>query len=413
MKKILSIIVLGLLLSSNAIGNEIKFQNRDYAEIEGDIKNPDRGWYYQVGHSHQKVSSATFWTPPKLDLFLIDRQNSISNWRVYFSLENFQSDQIDEITLRRLEEFLIAAKTNKVGIIPQFYYHWGSSKLSKYKKLYPKKIKNGKWISPSEEIIFKHIEQIARVINRNKEAVSYMHAGFLGAWGEWNKDQYGDERNYHPFRKKIIEKLLSELDKDILISLRYPVDHLRLKNHEEYYRLGFHHDCPNYKSDTYGIKKAYKLTPNIPMDGEMCKRPAKTSYSCKTMKKYFKKYHWDILNISNWSGTIKKWEKKGCLNEIEKKLGYRFVINGSKYKNEHIYFKVANVGWGKSFKSRKVSIKVKDKIFKSDIDIKNWKPGNEYTEKIYVGKQQVEFGTLIIEDEVRFANTTGNKIFFY
>ena len=48
------------------------------------------------------------------------------------------------------------------------------------------------------------------------------------------------------------------------------------------------------------------------------------------------------------------------LQEIEKKLGYRFVIKGSKYKDDYIYFKVANVGWGKSFKSRGVSIKIKD-----------------------------------------------------
>ena len=98
--------------------------------------------------------------------------------------------------------------------------------------------------------------------------------------------------------------------------------------------------------------------------------------------------------------------------EIGKKLGYRFVIKGSKYKDDYIYFKVANVGWGKSFKSRGVSIKIEDKIFKSDIDIKNWKPGNEYIEKIYVGKQKVEFGTLIIEEEVKFANTTGTALIF-
>ena len=31
-------------------------------------------------------------------------------------------------------------------------------------------------------------------------------------------------------------------------------------------------------------------------------------------------------------------------------------IKGSKYKDDYIYFKVANVGWGKLFKSR-ISIK--------------------------------------------------------
>ena len=404
MKKLLGIVVLGLLLSSNAIGIEIELKNKDYVEIEGDLKNPDRGWYYQIGAEHQTVESHTIFT-----------QRNISLYRLYFSLKNFRDKPIDEITLKRFEDILVRAEEIKVKMIPQFYYHWGSSKNSKVKKLNPGAIKNNKWISPPEELILKHVEQISEIINKNKDGISYIHAGFLGSWGEWHSDQYGDghKLRYKKFRKKLIIKLLEELDDDIFIALRYPSDHVNMKDLPGYERLGLHHDCPNYRSDIYPKYRAHKLVVNAPMDGETCEIKSKSAYSCKIMTKYFKKYQFDSHNESNWSGAILRYAKEGCFDEIEKKLGYRFVIKGSKYKDDYIYFKVANVGWGKSFKSRGVSIKIKDKIFKSDIDIKNWKPGNEYIEKIYVGKQKVEFGTLIIEEEVKFANTTGNKIFFY
>ena len=402
MIKLLAILIFGFLLSSNSIGSEIELKNKDYVEIEGDLKNPDRGWYYQIGGSHGTAGPSS-----------IFEQRNISLYRLYFSLKNFKDKPIDEITLKRLEDTLIEATKLKVKMIPQFYYHWGHPEDSKTKKNNPGSIKNGKWISPSKELIFKHVEQLSKVINRNKTGISYIHAGFLGAWGEWHRDQYGTKKIPNKFRQQLLDKLLTELDDDIFIALRYPVDHKKMKDHEQYHRLGLHHDCPNYKWDTYPRYKAHKLVINSPMDGETCQYKPKTSYSCKTMMKYFKKYQFDSHNESNWSGAIIRWAKGGCLDEIEKKLGYRFVIKGSKYKDDYIYFKVANVGWGKSFKSRRVSIKIKDKIFKSDIDIKNWKPGNEYIEKIYVGKQKVEFGTLIIEEEVKFANTTGNKIFFY
>jgi len=157
---------------------------------------------------------------------------------------------------------------------------------------------------------------------------------------------------------------------------------------------------------------AHAFTMNTPMDGETCELPPKTSYECKDMKIYFKKYQFDSHNISNWSGAIDRWKKGGCFEEIGKKLGYRFVIKSSKLIDGYIYFKISNVGWGKSFKSRKVSIKVDGKVYKSQIDIKNWKPGNTYVEKIYIGDQKVKFGTLIVEENIKFANTTGNNLFF-
>ena len=388
------------LLICTSLADNLNLDTKNYKEIESDLRNPDRGWYFQKGGDYSYVSH--------LD---IEQRDNITLMRLYFSLYEFQNKSIDVYTLDRFERILI--KANKVGIkiIPQFYYHYGDPKKEKRKK---KEVKSGRWISPTQETILKHIEQVSQIINKNKDSIAYIHAGFIGSWGEWHSDQYGDgyKGSKKKFRKKIIEKYLNELDKDIYIALRYPSDHKRMKDLTGYERLGLHNDCANYKWDTYPKYKAYEFIMNTPMDGETCELPPKTSYECKDMKIYFKKYQFDSHNISNWSGAIDRWKKGGCFEEIGKKLGYRFVIKSSKLIDGYIYFKVSNVGWGKSFKSRKVSIKVDGKIYKSQIDIKNWKPGNTYVEKIYIGDQKVKFGTLIVEENIKFANSTGNNLFF-
>ena len=106
MKKLLAILIFGLLLLSNAIGSEIELKNKDYVEIEGDLKNPDRGWYYQIGGSHGTAGPSS-----------IFEQRNISLYRLYFSLKNFKDKPIDEITLKRFEDTLIEATKLKVKMI--------------------------------------------------------------------------------------------------------------------------------------------------------------------------------------------------------------------------------------------------------------------------------------------------------
>ena len=399
-KLFLFLYIFFFIINHSFANDNINLDNKNYQESNENLQNPDRGWYFQKGGDYSYVSH--------LD---IEPKDNASLMRLYFSLYEFQNKSIDVYTLDRLKRILIKANNVGIKIIPQFYYHYGDPKKEKKRK---KEVKSGRWISPNKEIILKHIEQVSQIINSNKESIAYIHAGFIGSWGEWHSDQYGDgyKGSKKKFRKKIIEKYLNELDEDIYIALRYPSDHKQMKDLDGYERLGLHNDCANYKWDTYPKYKAHKFTINSPMDGETCELPPKTSYECKDMKMYFQKYQFDSHNISNWSGAIDRWKRGGCLEEIGKKLGYRFVLKNSKYVDGYVYFKVKNVGWGKSFKSRKVSIKVNNKIFKSMIDIKKWKPGESYIEKIFVGETRAKFGTLIIDDNVKFANTTGNKLFF-
>ena len=175
------------LLICTSLADNLNLDTKNYKEIENDLRNPDRGWYFQKGGDYSYVSH--------LD---IEQRDNITLMRLYFSLYEFQNKSIDVYTLDRFERILIKASKVGIKIIPQFYYHYGDPKKEKRKK---KEVKSGRWISPTQETILKHIEQVSQIINKNKDSIAYIHAGFIGSWGEWHSDQYGD--GYKGSKKKI------------------------------------------------------------------------------------------------------------------------------------------------------------------------------------------------------------------
>ena len=265
-----------------------------------------------------------------------------------------------------------------------------------------------------------HIDQLAPIINKHKAQISFLEAGFIGAWGEWHSDQYGSKKKPKPFRQDIVKHMLKVFDQDIHIALRYPADHKRLKGVEGYHRLGLHHDCPQYKSDTYPKNNAHQLTLNTPQGGEVCKNDPRGQfgaskdkekyYGCKIMTAYFKKHQFDTLNASDWSGSNSRFLSQNCLSEIRNKLGYRFVMRSSDFKNGTLTLQIENTGWGKSFKSRPISIKIGDQIIATSHDAFDWKAGKSYGIEVPIGQTSETKAELLIEGGVLLANKTKNKI---
>ena len=163
------------------------------------------------------------------------------------------------------------------------------------------------------------------------------------------------------------------------------------------------------------------MTVYRPRGGEVCKLKhrgqfGKSSdynkyYGCEIMLKYFDKFNFDVLNGSDWSGSNSRFEKQGCWERIRDYLGYRFVIKASKYEGGKLYFSVENVGFGKSFKSRKLSVKMGEKVIETSIDVKNWHSGGTFEEVTEIGMTELKEVELQIEGNIQFANQTGNTIF--
>ena len=412
--RLLLIKIFIFLFSEIVYANEIKLNRYIYKETEELILNPDRGFYHQIGGNHRYLTTFDLSEPISQNYGDGDQShnfysNNATVYRVYFSLKNFYDKPIDTETLDRLKSLLKNAEAKNLTLILRFYYVWG------YEKGRP-------FLSPKSEIIISHIKQISPILNQHSISISFLEAGFIGAWGEWHSDQYGNKKKFHPFRKQLLETLISELDKKIFIALRYPVDLQKVDNKEYMHRIGLHHDCPNYWNDTYPKVGAETYTSNTPQGGEVCQlKPrgqfGKSSdfekfYGCKKMIPYFNKFNFYFLNGNDWSFSNSRFDKQGCWKKIRDKLGYRFILVGSKLINGDLFFEVKNVGFGKSFKSRKLSIKIGNKIIKTDIDVSRWKSGGTYLEKVHIGKNSETKGEIIIEGDIKFANTTKNLVFF-
>ena len=389
---------------------KIKLVDVNYEESNEALFNPDRGLYFANFLLNDHF----------IDRLKSDNEISLVYLRTIIPVPKYNDQPLDDEYLNKVERLLKKVKSINIKIILRFRYRvnrpLGVTKFSKYQffKTQNKSRRMLAWISPSEEIIKTHVRQLSKIINKYKDSISYIEAGFLGAWGEWHTDQYGDEFTWKPFRKELVKTLLNNLDEGIYITLRYPSDIKRMKKLSGFKRLGLHHDCPNTRWDSYPRNRAFRYTLDTPQGGEICGNKPKIGsfehgYGCKVMMKYFKKYHFDTLRIDNLRYII----NQGCFEELKNKLGYRFVLRGSKYQDGYLYFSVENVGFGKSFRDRYLKLKLGDQIVKIDINIKNWKSGKKYIEKIFIGKTNIKKGLLIVDDDIKFANKNGNEIYLH
>ncbi|NOX67146.1 MAG: DUF4832 domain-containing protein [Chlorobi bacterium] len=72
---------------------------------------------------------------------------------------------------------------------------------------------------PTIETILKHIDQLAPIIQHNKDIIYVLQAGFVGAWGEWHSSANYLEEDHFGLAA-IIAKELEVLPKDRMIQLR-------------------------------------------------------------------------------------------------------------------------------------------------------------------------------------------------
>lgn len=407
-----SLVIALLLVGSHASAVQAAGSKVFYEEATQYIANPDRGFYKQLGggDSHRIPSPIELATPLASGMSNYTDVTGATVFRIYLSLREFKDRPIDQPFLDNLEGHLKRAEEIGVTLIPRFFYAWG------YELGKP-------FTSPSRERIKGHVSQVAAVINANHDAISFVEMGFIGAWGEWHSDQYGaGEKEWTPFRLELVKHMRQEFDPSIYLALRYASDWNRINRTGEVdmSRIGLHHDCPNYYNDVYVRAKGELVTPQRPQGGEVCelaprgkfgKGDFEKYYGCDVMIPYFDKFNFDVLNHSDWSQSNSRFERQGCWKEIRDRLGYRFVITESSYENGMLSFTVKNRGFGKSFKSRSLSLDVDGKRISTSIDLKNWQSGGTYTHDIDIGSTDSDHIKIYIDNNIRFANKTGNTIF--
>ena len=426
----------------SADGN-VKVSRFTYEEIENDIYNPDRGFYRDFGNSNFEHPMPTgsccgSYTPfvnlnPSVATSPI-MKNGSGYWlenaqplrMEWLSLSNFYNDPLSEEYLTRLEDFLGDARKHGYKLILRWAYTFPNevddpNYLLAYDALgfqNPNRdFKKDPMKAPDEAIILQHVHQLSTVVNRNKDVISIIQFGMLGAWGEWHSDRFGDYRNWHSFRSTFVKEWLDNTSDDVFFALRYPPDYgkAEISNLHGFDRIGLHDDCPS-GGDFGMMRGGYSaVAQTAPLQtGEMCNADPVSDYSCKTMMDFFEKYHYTALRFGYPEAIFDGWYEQGCMNDIRKRLGYRLVLLSSAFDGHKLKLQMVNKGFAADFRHREFFLKIGETTMSANFLSSDLKPGVVQTFEIdlqsVTGISASDAVELFTKDGVMLANTTGNVV---
>lgn len=232
----------------------------------------------------------------------------------------------------------------------------------------------------SKEQIFRHIDQLQPFFEKNKDVINLVEAGFIGSWGEWHSSTHGLDTPEN--RREILFKLLSALPRDRMVVIRAPhykrqifqdsvMTEERAFDGTYLARTGFHNDCflssandvGTYIESSRSEEIAYisNETRYTPFGGETC---ALYNYSlCEHAIQEMEALHCSYLNNGWYPEVLDRWETLGCMEEIKRRLGYRFVLYAAEISQTvrpggilTLNLEIENVGFAAPFNPRPVEL---------------------------------------------------------
>ncbi len=352
-----------------------------YAPSAADFPNPERGFYEGAELGENDLS----WYPAETGNHLL---------HLYARLDDFRRRDLTPKDLAVLEDFFTLARQAGVKVILRFSYNFGET--------YPLPAPDA-----SLEQALRHIEQLAPVLEANKDVIAWFEAGFIGAWGEWHTSA---SRLDTPENKAIIrDALYRYFPQDRFILFRYPGDFTRWYpqplseaqafNGSDQARTGHHNDCFLASDDDWGTYYDYDgslqieawktylaaMTRFAPMSGETC-NPNPPRSDCPTALAELERLHWTALNEAYHLDVIQGWKDQGCYAEIRRRLGYRLSLLEASFPRQvrpgrdlTLHVRLQNTGFASPLLPRPVYLILvgQDNILSYPIpaDPRRWQPG--------------------------------------
>jgi hypothetical protein len=378
MKNELFFIVIVICILCNASTGFSQQKNRvGYIESFEIIANPERGL--------QKYSKTND-TYNSFPNFSNINESTLKGWRTgtekvtviyrYFMLNAFMSSDISQTYLENIHLDFSRIRNAGLKCIVRFAY---TDKISSLPQ------------QPDKSQILTHINQLAPVLQSNKDVILSHQAGFIGTWGEWyytGSTEFGTEGNISSTqwqnRKDIVEAMLNATPVGIPIQVRYPkikttmYGSSQLNESTAYQktanaRIGFYNDAfLNHWGDmgTYSVGSVnqtpvgtadYNYLSNETrytlMTGETNGINAPRTNGSNAVYE-MERTNWTTLNRDYYTQNWTNWIDSGHYNEILCRLGYRFVIRNSEFilhgKNLSIEINLENVGFARPSKYREV-----------------------------------------------------------
>jgi len=233
--------------------------------------------------------------------------------------------------------------------------------------------------------IARHLEQLKPVLAAHAEAIPYLRAGFIGAWGEWHSSKSGNSCGYHSGdtpcdvadanRLIVRDALLANVPATTQIAFRYPGDlKLWYPDVNAPARVASHNDCflagPT-DSGTYPTPdlRTYiqQLTKKASFGGETCQgadEPVRKD--CEDILAEGPQYHLAWLNADYAPLVLDTWKSQGCYTTVSAQMGYRIQLDevihvAQVERGNSVVVKVdlRNAGWSRMFVDRALEVRLK------------------------------------------------------
>ena len=313
-----------------------------FTETDETLTNPERGFYvqkyYTTADLEDTIALATVETNREFSNITLYLHSYYMTDTVTGSPSYIESDLSPEF-LDRFDRNMNTLRAGGAKVILRFSYKYTQSVIEK------------PWDATPEWAI-RHIDQLAPYLKKHADVIYCVQAGFIGVWGEWfyttnyPMDPSQDER-YAP-RWPVAERLLEAVPADRQVCFRQPQFKIRyLRSHGieptpltagEAFQptikarwAGHNHCFISSENDvgTYHSEEERNFWANDTrytlMGGETCKL-CEFSDGPNAIKE-METFHWSYLCNSYRAEVLRKWVNDGYFDEIERRLGYRLVLD--------------------------------------------------------------------------------------
>jgi surface protein len=351
-------------------GQDLTYQT--YTLDDSIISNPERGFYDLIT------------TGTSGGYNLVD-QNTVADYRTdenitviqrqFFLMPFIDGSPISTLYLANMQTDFDRIRAAGAKVIVRFTY----SSLVVSTGVY----------QPTKAQILAHITQLAPVVNLNKDVIVSIQAGFIGQYGEWfttgsTEFGSGDYNFWTPTqlanRKEIVDAILSQFDASILLQLRtvfykealYPSGNARIGFVNDAFLNDFGDDGTFNVGSAAGTPSTIQnntfqtASLTAPISGESNGLnptvPSRTNGANAKIELDF--YNWSLISWDYFPDVIASWVASGDYDIIKKNLGYRFVLNSSKFtvagSNITVVINLTNIGYANAFRSRTAYIVFKN-----------------------------------------------------
>jgi hypothetical protein len=360
-------------------------QNQSYTVSTDIFPNPDRGFYR---YSSSGTSGTTYSFISANTLNSYRAQNCTVILRMFY-LQQFVASPISSTYLANMQTDFNAIRNAGLKVMIRFAYSNSESAAV---------------LDATKAQTLAHIQQVAPIINANKDIIATYQYGWIGAWGEtYYTSQRADYGNgdYNQYtaaqwanRKAILDAMLNSTSAEIPVQVRY------ILYKQKFYptgnsRVGFYNDSflgtwgdsgtfsANTSSSTPSSTESNYLTAQtdiLPMTGETNMINAPRT-NCSNAVFEMNKYNWSLINRDYLKANITNWTTNGCYSEMERRLGYRFELTSSSFANNTLTVNLTNSGFANAYKSRKAFIILRntttnvESSVEINNDIRTWKKG--------------------------------------